>query len=141
MGFPMKGKPLPDHDHISRYCAPKTAQDGQPTGASFMLRQDEEFLSVNWMEYFGDIGIDAQINKIREYIELSLAASGLFAVLNVGEIIDQVQRNSERQIAVLYEPTPGDQSHSGVYGYRYEDDLVADLIAEFVIETHPAKKT
>jgi len=137
----MRGDPLPDQDHISRYCAPKTAPDGQPTGASFMLRQDQKFLSVNWMEYFGDIGIDAQINKIREYIELSLAASGLFAVLNVGEIIDQVQRNSERQLAVLYEPTPGDPSHSGVYGYRYEDDLVADLIAEFVLITYPAKKT
>ncbi|HUU53065.1 MAG TPA: hypothetical protein VMW44_00325 [Candidatus Bathyarchaeia archaeon] len=141
MGFTMRGDPLPDQDHISRYCAPKTAPDGQPTGASFMLRQDQKFLSVNWMEYFGDIGIDAQINKIREYIELSLAASGLFAVLNVGEIIDQVQRNSERQLAVLYEPTPGDPSHSGVYGYRYEDDLVADLIAEFVLITYPAKKT
>jgi len=137
----MRGDPLPDQDHISRYCAPKTAPDGQPTGASFMLRQDQKFLSVNWMEYFGDIDIDAQINKIREYIELSLAASGLFAVLNVGEIIDQVQRNSERQLAVLYEPTPGDPSHSGVYGYRYEDDLVADLIAEFVLITYPAKKT
>ena len=137
----MRGDPLPDQDHISSYCAPKTAPDGQPTGASFMLRQDQKFLSVNWMEYFGDIDIDAQINKIREYIELSLAASGLFAVLNVGEIIDQVQRNSERQLAVLYEPTPGDPSHSGVYGYRYEDDLVADLIAEFVLITYPAKKT
>ena len=91
------------------------------------------------MEYFGDIDIDAQINKIREYIELSLAASGLFAVLNVGEITDQVRRNSERQLAVLHEPTPGDPSHSGIYGYGYEDDLVADLIAEIVLETYPAR--
>jgi hypothetical protein len=140
MGFTMRGNPLPDQDHISRYCAPKTAPDGKPTGASFMLRPDEEFLSVNWMEYFGDIGQDAQINKICESIELSLAASGLFAVLNVGEIIDQIQKNSEKQLAVLYEPTSGDPSHSGVYGYGYEDDLVADLIAEFVLKTYPSKK-
>jgi hypothetical protein len=44
MGFQMKGDPLPGKDHISRYCAPKTAPDGQPTGASFMLRKDEDFL-------------------------------------------------------------------------------------------------
>jgi len=137
----MKGDPLPDQDHISRYCATKNAPDGKPTGASFMLGQDEEFLSVNWMEHFGDIGQDAQINKIREYIELSLAASGLFAVLNVGAILDQVQRNSEIQLAVLHEPTQGDPSHSGVHGYRYEDDLIADLIAEIVIEIYPSRQT
>ena len=138
----MRGNPLPDQDHISRYCPPKTTINGQPTRTSFMLKhkQNEEFLSVNWMEYFGDVGMDAQIDKIRESIELSLAASGLFTVLNVGEIIDQVRRNSERQLSVLYEPTPGDPSHSGIYGYGYEDDLVADLIAEFVLKTYPSKK-
>ena len=135
----MKGEPLPDQDHISRYCAPKTAPDGKPTGASFMLRPIDPFLSVNWMEYFGDIGQDAQINKIRESIELSLAASGSFAVLNVGAILDQVQRNSEIQLDVLYEPTPGDPSHSGIHGYRHEDDLIADLIAEIVLKTYPTK--
>lgn len=137
----MRGKPLPNQNHVSRYCAPKTAPDGQPTGASFMLRRRyDKYLSVNWMEFFGDIDMDAQINKIREYIELSLAATGLFAVLNVGEIKNQVQSNSETRPAVLYEPTPSDPSHSGVYGYRYEDDLVADLIAEIVLKTYPAKE-
>ena len=136
----MKGDRLPDQDHISRYCAPKNAPDGQPTGASFMLRQDEEFLSVNWMEHFGDIGQEAQLTEIRESITLSLAASGIFAVLNVGEIINQVQRNSERELAVLHEPTPDDLSHSGVHGYGHEDDLVADLIAEVVLKTYPARQ-
>ena len=136
----MRGQPLPKQNHISRYCPPKTAQDGQPTGASFMLRPSHKSLSVNWMEFFGAIGMDAQINKIRECIELSLAATGLFAVLNVGEIIDQVQSNSETRPAILCDPTPGDPSHSGIYGYRYEDDLVADLIAEIVLKTYPAKE-
>jgi hypothetical protein len=141
MGVTMRGDQLPDQDHISRYCAPKTLADGHPTGASFMLRQDEEYLSVNWLEYFGDIGMDAQINNIREYIELSLAASGLFSVLNIGEIIDYVQSNGEKHLAILYEPTSGDPSHSGIYDYRHEDDLIADLMSEIVIETHPSKKT
>ena len=95
MGITMRGDQLPYQDHISRYCAPKTLADGQPTGTSFMLRQDEEYLSVNWLEYFGHIGMSAQINQIREHIELSLASSGLFAVLNIGETIDYIQSNSE----------------------------------------------
>lgn len=140
MDYPMKGERLPDQDHISRYCAPKTALDGQPTGASFMLRKKEdEFLSVNWIEHFGDAMDEDQIANIREHIELSLAATGIFAVLNVGEVIEQVRMNSDRQLAVLHEPTPMDPSHSGVYGYRYEDDMVADLIVEVVIKTYPAK--
>ncbi len=44
------------------------------------------------MEHFGDIGRKAQIAKIQEHIELSLAKYGLFAVLNVGEVLDQIER-------------------------------------------------
>ena len=71
----MRVNPLPDQDHVSRYCPPKTTINGQPTRTSF-----------------------------------------------------------------LYEPTPGDPSHSWVYGYGFEDDLVVDLIAEFVLRTYPAGK-
>ncbi len=45
---------------------------------------------INWLEYFVDIGQDDQIDKIREFIELKLASSGLFAILNVGETTDKV---------------------------------------------------
>lgn len=137
----MKGDPLPGKDHISRYCAPKTAPDGHSTGASFMLRMGEEFLSVNWMEHFGETDQKAQIAKIREHIELSLAKYGLFAVLNVGKVIDQIQRFGEKRLTILHEPTQGDPSHSGVHGYQHEDLLVAELIAEMVIEIYPSRPT
>lgn len=137
----MKGDPLPGKDHISRCCAPKTAPDGQPTGASFMLKKDEDFLSVNWMEHFGETDQKVQIAKIREHIELSLAKSGLFAVLNVGRITDQIQRFGEKKLAILHEPTQCDPSHSGIHGYQHEDLLVAELIAEMVIKTYPSRQT
>lgn len=137
----MRGDPLPDKDHISRYCAPKTAPDGQPTGASFIPKKGEkEFLSVNWMEYFGETAQKAQIAKICEHIELSLAKSGLFAVLNIGRVIDQIQRYGGKKLAILHEPTLGDPSHSGVYGYQHEDFLVAELIAEIIIEIYPSRQ-
>ncbi len=138
----MKGDPLPDKDHISRYCAPKTAPDGKPTGASFMPKEgDDEFLSVNWMEHFGKTGQKAQIAKISEHIELSLATNGLFAVLNVGKVIDQIQRFAEKKLSILHEPTQGDPSHSGIHGYQHEDLFVAELIAEIIIEIYPSKQT
>ena len=136
----MKGDPLPIKDHVSRYCKPKTVPNGQPTGASFMLREGEEFLSVNWMECVGETDPKLQIDKIREIIELKLAKSGLFAVLNVGDVIDQIQISGGKTLAILHEPTSGDPSHSGIYGYQDEDLLVAELIAEMVIESYPSSQ-
>ena len=106
-----------------------------------MLRMGEEFLSVNWMEHFGETDQKAQIAKIREHIELSLAKYGLFAVLNVGKVIDQIQRFGEKRLTILHAPTQGDPSHSGVHGYQHEDLLVAELIAEMVIEIYPSRPT
>ena len=135
----MRGDPLPSKDHISRYCKPKTAPGGHPTGASFTPKEGEPYLSVNWMEYFGEADQEAQIARIRDYIELSLAKNGLFAVLNVGEVIDRIQRHAGKTLAVLHEPTQDDPSHSGIYGYQHEDMLVTELLADIVMETYPSR--
>jgi hypothetical protein len=139
----MRGDRLPDQDHVSRYCRPKTLQeDGQPSGASFMLRPGEEFLSVNWLEYFDVPDRRAQITQVRRVLTLTRQTTAKIAVLNVGGILDHVHRNSDRVLAVLHEPEQDDPSHSGIHGYGYghEYDLVADLIAEEVRETYPAKE-
>jgi hypothetical protein len=139
----MKGDRLPEQDHISRYCSPKTAPDGQPTLASFMPRSKKDpYLSVNWLEYFDLPDQPAQIAQLRQTIGLTLAANGKFAVLNVGEVIDFVEKNDpdKRVLDVLHEPEEDDKSHSGIYGYSSEDIGVAQLIAEVVIEIYPAKE-
>jgi len=138
----MKGEPLPDQDHVSRYCAPKTAPDGQPTGASFMLDPGHDFLSVNWLEYFDLPDQQAQLTQVRRVIRLNLAANGKFAVLNVGEVVNYVRENGpdNRLLSVLHEPNDDDPSHSGIHGYGFEDDWVADLITEVVQETYPARE-
>jgi hypothetical protein len=61
--------------------------------------------------------------------------------LNVGKVIDQIQKFGEKELAILHEPTQGDPSHSGVHGYHHEDLLVAELIAEMVIKTYPSRQT
>ncbi len=70
-----------------------------------------------------------------------MARNGLFAVLNVGKVIDQIQRLGDKKLAILHEPTQGDPSHSGVYGYQHDDLLVAELIAEIVIEIYLSRQT
>jgi len=138
----MRGDRLPDKDHISRYCKFKSLVNDQPSGASFMLRTDDEFLSVNWLEYFGLKDCQEQMSQVRQNIRLNLAPRAKFAVLNVGNVINYVRENGpdNRVLSVFHEPEEDDPSHSGIHGYGFEDDWVADLIAEVVQETHPAKE-
>ena len=46
----MKGEAIPDSDHVGRYCGARTVDNGEISAAAFMLRNTEEYLSVNWLE-------------------------------------------------------------------------------------------
>ena len=83
----MRNAPLPEDHHVTRYCKPTTVADaGLPTVSAFQLRLDEEYLSVNWLEYFGKLELNASLQRVRSEVAKSLALSpnGRFAVLNVG---------------------------------------------------------
>ena len=73
---------------------------------------------------------------------MTLGVKAKIAVLNVGEIINYVRTKSPdaRNLSVLHEPKEDDPSHSGIYGFRYDDHLIADLIAETVQEIYPARE-
>ncbi len=139
----MKGDPIPDQDHISRYCsAMHCTENGQVTGTAFQLRQIEECLSVNWLEFFHLADRQEEIREVRKVLRLKLGAKAKIAVLNVGETIKYVRTQSPdaRNLSMLHEPEEDDPSHSGIYGFQYDDHLIADLIAEMVQETYPARE-
>ncbi len=142
----MKGDPLPQQSHISRYCsALHCTENGQVTGRAFQVRTTEEYLSVNWLEFLQLNDRKEEIKKIRKILasKLTLGAKAKIAVLNVGEIIDFIRSQSAdgRNMSVLHEPEEDDPSHSGIYGYGYDDQLIAFLIAELIKEAYPAKQT
>ena len=139
----MKGDPIHDQDHISRYCsAIRCTENGQVTGTAFRPRQVDEYLSVNWLEFFHLADRQEEIREIRKVLRLEPGAKAKIAVLNVGETISYVRTQSPdaRNLSVLHEPEEDDPSHSGIYGFRYDDHLIADLIAEMVQETYPARE-
>ena len=80
--------------------------------SAFLLRPGKEFLSVNWMEYFGGITVDAQVEKVRKDMSksLKLSANGRFAKLHVGGVKKCVE-NAE----VKHRPEPENPSHAGIY--------------------------
>ncbi len=137
----MKDDPLPNKDHITRYCKFKTLSEaGQPLGTAFTLREDrkERYLSVSWLEYFGEFGLEELLQKVRDHFNLTPKKSAKYAILNVGDTIDHVNEKSELKIKITHKPSNGNPSHSGIWGYSYEDEMIGDLIAQQVILIHPA---
>lgn len=140
----MKDDPVPDLHHIARYCGGSTIREnGSISGVAFRLRQTEEFLSVNWLEFLSQPTRDAEIREIRKVLgsKLQLGAKARIAALNTGELRRYVGVNSPdgRELRVLHEPEPGDPSYSGIFNLLPEHDLIADLLAGVIQATYPAK--
>jgi len=144
----MKGDPLPDSNHIARYCKPTQAPNGQIQATAFMLRSGEESLSVNWFECLNCSSREHEISEIRNIYTSTfrrVGANAKIAVLNVGEVRGKVLKESEdrRNLEILHDPKedePSDPSHSGIYNLKPHDELIAELILETVLETYAARK-
>jgi hypothetical protein len=141
----MTGEPLSDSEHIARLCGfASLDEDGAPTGASFMLRQNEEYLSVNWLDLLSLVDRHSQIHELRHVLVgkgMTLGATAKLAVHQVGALRDYVRQRSEdnRDLKVLREPLANDDSHCGIFGLRPDASKIADLIAEIVEDTYPAR--
>lgn len=139
----MKGDVIPDPDHVARYCGASTVDEGKIQATAFMVRERDAYLSVNWLEALGRHERAAQVRDLRALYgkKLKVGAKARIAILNVGAVRSKVETESPdgRQLRVLHEPEPDDPSHSGVYGIPHDDDLAAELIAQVVLEDHPAR--
>jgi hypothetical protein len=141
----MPGPEIPGTDHVCRFCGQSKCNDGQPLGAAFMPRRDEPYLSTNWLESTGSRSRPDQLTVIRQHLTdkgRKLSANGRLAVLHLQTVIDYVRSNTPdaRTLAAHHEPMlPADPSHSGIYGYTADDQLIADLIAQVVQEVHEAR--
>ncbi|MBN1999786.1 hypothetical protein JW935_19680 [candidate division KSB1 bacterium] len=142
----MKGDKIPDRDNIARFCRPWQAPGGEIQATAFMLRaNDDEELSVNWLEFLKCSSREGEIREIQEIYSktFSVSKNARIAVLNVGEMRDIVRTESldNRNIEVIHNPIPdGDQSHSGVYNLKQDNELIAELILEVVRENYPARE-
>jgi hypothetical protein len=139
----MKGEKIPVQNHIARFCRPMQVHDGQIQATAFMLRADEESLSVNWLEFLNCSSRKCEITKIRTiYSEtFNVGARAKIVVLNVGEVCEKVLTESPdgRNLEVLHDPLVNDQSHSEIYNLKQDDELIAELILETVREAHSAR--
>jgi hypothetical protein len=141
----MKGETIPDSDHVGRYCGARTVDNGEITAAAFMLRSSEVYLSVNWMEELKQPDRNTQIRELQDLYsrKLKVSATARIAILNVGAFRNKVAHESSdgRSLQVIHEPEFDDPSHSGVYGFSHDDEMIAELIAETILETCLAKRS
>jgi hypothetical protein len=141
----MNRRRIPDHDHVARYCSyTKTSEvDGSVQATAFMLRPNEYFLSVNWLEYFNCLDRKSEIVEIQKIysINLDVGSRAKIAVLNVGKVCNKVFEESDdhRILNVIHDPLENDPSHSGIYNLKQNDVLIAELIRETICEAYSAR--
>lgn len=110
---------------------------------AFSLRQDEDHLSVNWLEYFDKTELNAAVERVREVFHskgFTLRPNGRFAVLNVGAAKTAVHEAVGCILNIDHLPLSDDPSHAGIFGYSSEDLAVAVELAALVRsqDVHPA---
>ena len=102
--------------------------------AAFRPRRDEDYLSVNWLEYFGAQDARAAVNLVRETFRrkgYGVRKNGRFAVLNIGTAKSAVRGSLDRLLRVEYMPLDDDPSHSGIVGFTTDDlDIAVELRAQ-----------
>lgn len=137
---------VPDSNHVARYCPPARIDHGELLASAFLLRREknEKNLSVNWLEALHPSDKAKQIRLLQEVFGRKLnriAAGAEFATLNVGELCSHVAEGCPEcpRLEVLQVPEPDDPSHAGIFGIERDDQLVAELLLEAVLNRYPAR--
>ena len=102
--------PLPDTDHIAKYCGYERHQDGQPLEVAFQVGNDH--ISANWIEYF-DSDIEMALQEIRRTCGLQLGPRGAYPVLPVQNVRQAIE--AAGGIAdIVHTPEGTNESHSSI---------------------------
>lgn len=133
-----KGKNLPDEDHLIRYVPwgrLRKDEDDNVLGflpQAFQLRPDEDYLSVNWVEYYdGDRESQIRLSvwAMRNSFEKPLGAKSAFAIGNVAHIKKACEGFGSR-VRVVHEPDlPKNPGHSAIRRLPRDDLNLLDALA------------
>lgn len=129
----MTGREIGDECHVSRYCRPRTiGKDNLPTADAFKLRESEEYLSVNWLEYFGVLDLDVAVDMVRKAFACkgyTVSRNGRFAVLGVGTTKATVLNAVGREPRIEHLPDGENASHAGILVRMTENHMAATALA------------
>jgi hypothetical protein len=149
-----KSDPLPDQDEVTRWIKPKLLgrddddnvivdDAGQPTfvfPTAFEMRDDEDSLSVTWLQHFA-VDRAQHLPMAAEAVRETTASKKLqpksaFAIAKVEEI-KEIGAKFDLKLRILEDPVPGNSGHSEIRRYPREmGDLQAILAAETFAERY-----
>jgi len=130
-----KGSNLPDEDHVMRYVPwTKLRRDENEHVIGFLpqafeLREEEQSLSLNWLEYFsGD-----RNQRIRESVNMfrgirKVGAKSAYGIGNVRHIKEVCDSNGAR-VRIVYEPDRENRAHSEIRRLPRDDLGLLDALA------------
>ena len=126
---------LYDSNHVARHCSPmRINANGTPHPSAFQIKKNEQFLSVNWIEYFGKVNPADNVAKVGEEVckhrDIS-SKSGRFAV-GVGDAKRTIAEKHNKILSFKDLQENSYPSHAGVYGYTACDLSVAHTLSEMV---------
>ena len=153
-----RGDALPDQDEVTRWIKPKLLgrddngnvvldNQGRPKfvfPAAFELREDEDSLSVTWLQHFGN-GRVQHLPKAAEAFRKStnsgkLQAHSAFAIAGVASI-KETGASHDSKLRILEDPIDGNPGHTEIRRYPREmSELQVVLAAETFAERHLYEK-
>lgn len=102
---------VPDTADIVRYCKPAQIAGGRPSGAAFVRRADEQFLSVNWLDKAAGTTEDERLRSTVRLLRLDIRPSHSLAVLVAGDIRAVF---AIPPLDVLHQPETENLAHCGI---------------------------
>jgi len=132
-----RSRPVLDQHECARFAKKGFHHpDGRVDGEAFRLREIDEFLSVNCIDFHDGDTREARIDDLRANLIRDLnIRTQILALFEVGKTIDYVRENSDdnRELMIDHQWEEGNHSHCGVHGFVYGEDIIADLMAETVL--------
>ena len=132
---------LPAEDHVVRYVPwARLRKDEDDNvigvlGAAFRLRDDEEYLSATWAEYFAGSHADRVAAAIRvlRASEMTVTARSGFAIGNVNSVKETCLADRRRhKIRIIHEPEADNEAHTALRGWPRDNEDLLNLLAESV---------
>ena len=110
---------------------------------AFILREQETYLSTNWLEHFHPADRDIQLAGVRQTLRdkgFRMARSGHFVALNVGNAMARCRQELNVEIRFINLGEAHDLSHTGIYGLETNVARAARVLAQAVspAEVYPA---
>lgn len=131
----MINQPIPGNNHITRHVGPgQVFPDGRISGQAFRRRVGEEYMSVNWIEYFGSIGHSDAVQTICKLLrkKRGIKLNSKLVVISVGKMTEYVKKEANIALYVKHTPDVIDPSHSGVFNMPIDDTAVGNHIAKII---------